>query len=211
MTRFADRFQVLFPKSTWGNRFGIHDIINGHDVYGPQGHRGTDYKVGVGTPVPAMGNGEVALVGHSVALGNIVVVRHYLPGPNNDVYSGIAHLSTPLVTEGQQVSLGMHIARSGETGTACYGPHVHHTVSNAENGIISGEVVDPIEFIDTFNKHVIAAPTNFQVKTTVAKRGEGLIAIAKRSGISFDRIRQLNPKITGPEYLVLLGQKIRIA
>ena len=45
---------------------------------------------------------------------------------------------------------------------------------------------------------------------TNARFGEGLIAIAKRSGISFDEIKKLNPNIKAPMYLVLIGQKVRI-
>ena len=45
---------------------------------------------------------------------------------------------------------------------------------------------------------------------TTAKLGEGLIKIAKRSGITFDEIKRLNPNIKAPLYIVLLGQKVRI-
>lgn len=45
---------------------------------------------------------------------------------------------------------------------------------------------------------------------TQARFGEGLIAIARRSGISFDKIKELNPNIKPPMYLVRLGQEVRI-
>lgn len=45
---------------------------------------------------------------------------------------------------------------------------------------------------------------------TIAKIGEGLIKIARRSGISLDEIKRLNPNIKAPYYLVKLGQKVRI-
>lgn len=45
---------------------------------------------------------------------------------------------------------------------------------------------------------------------TTARIGEGLIKIARRSGITFEQIKKLNPQIKGPAYLVRLGQKVRI-
>ena len=45
---------------------------------------------------------------------------------------------------------------------------------------------------------------------TTARIGEGLIKIARRSGITFEEIRKLNPQIKGPAYIVRLGQKVRI-
>lgn len=45
---------------------------------------------------------------------------------------------------------------------------------------------------------------------TTARLGEGLIRIARRSGITFDEIKRLNPGIKGPAYIVRLGQKVRI-
>ena len=45
---------------------------------------------------------------------------------------------------------------------------------------------------------------------TQARFGEGLIAIAKRSGLTLQKIKELNPQIKAPMYLVRLGQNVRI-
>ena len=45
---------------------------------------------------------------------------------------------------------------------------------------------------------------------TTAGLGEGLIKIARRSGITLDEIKHLNPEIKAPMYLVRIGQKVRI-
>ena len=45
---------------------------------------------------------------------------------------------------------------------------------------------------------------------TTARLGEGLIKIARRSGITFEEIKKLNPEIKAPMYIVRLGQKVRI-
>lgn len=206
-TQFTDGFTVPYARSTWGNRFGVHDIINGRDVYGPEGHRGTDFKVPVGTPVPSPGIARVERILHSVALGNVIVLRHFLHGDNNDIYTGFAHLSATSVQEGRWVKTGQTVAKSGDTGTACYGPHVHMTMGPDLTGVISGRVFDPIDYMLAHG--TIDKPTT-SAKYLTARRGEGLIAIATRAGISFDRVRALNPGIRQPDYLVLLGQKIRV-
>lgn len=45
---------------------------------------------------------------------------------------------------------------------------------------------------------------------TQARLGEGLIKIARRSGISFEEIKRLNPNIKAPMYIVRIGQNVRI-
>ena len=50
----------------------------------------------------------------------------------------------------------------------------------------------------------------FVKQYTVAMKGEGLIAIARRCNLTFTKIKELNPDIKGPLYIVHLGQKVRI-
>lgn len=45
---------------------------------------------------------------------------------------------------------------------------------------------------------------------TMPHAGEGLRAIARRSGISFDEIKRLNPDIKPPMYIVRAGKQVRI-
>lgn len=205
---FADAFQLPFAKSTIGNRFGIHQVVNGRDLYGSQGHRGVDFKVGANALVPAVANGEVVKVMWSDVLGNVVVLRHYFHGPGNDVYSGYCHLSSTIAKVGQQLKRGARIGHTGETGSAAVGPHLHFTMSPDDLGVISGDVFDPLAFIE--KNAVIPTPPKARAITTPARNGEGLIAIASRSHISFDTIKKLNPDIKPPEYVVHVGQPVRI-
>lgn len=207
-TLFVDGFQLPFARSTLGNRFGIHQVVNGRDLYGAQGHRGVDFRVGANAVVPAVANGEVVKVMWSDALGNVVVLRHYFHGPGNDVYSGYCHLSNTIAKVGQQLKRGARIGHTGETGSAAVGPHLHLTMSPDDMGVISGEVFDPLAFID--ENTIVPVPTNAKIVTTPARRNEGLIAIASRSHISFDTIKRLNPDIKPPEYVVHLGQAVRV-
>ena len=45
---------------------------------------------------------------------------------------------------------------------------------------------------------------------TMPKLGEGLRAIARRSGITFEKIKELNPDIKPPMYLIKIGKQVRI-
>lgn len=207
MTYFADAFTLPFPASMIGNRFGVHDIVNGRDLYGPQGHRGVDFQVAARTLIPAIGNGIVWRVGWSNALGNITVIRHYLPG-QADVYSGYAHQATVSVKPGQAVARRQSIGSVGATGTAATGPHLHLTLSREPGAILDGPVVDPVAAIERLNATLVR--TTKKPLFTTARRGEGLWAIAMRSHITLPAIERLNPDIKAPDFLVLLGQKVRI-
>jgi murein DD-endopeptidase MepM/ murein hydrolase activator NlpD len=201
----ATEFRLPFPPATFGNRFGIKGPL-----YGPQGHRGTDFVRAGGTPIPAIAAGKVVHVMWSNALGNVTVVKHYVPGGGdaNDVYSGYCHQSQINIRVGQTVRVGQIIGRVGTTGTASTGNHLHLTMSHDDMGVEYGEVFDPISYI---NGHaVISAPTPARATFTTARKGEGLAAIAARAKISLSTIERLNPGIRPPSYIVLLGQKVRI-
>lgn len=109
------------------------------DVYaqfGFSGHNGIDFGVEVGTAVYAPNDG-VAMVKDDgeKGYGLHVVIK------SDTRYSLLAHLSEVSVVDGQNVSQGDPIGKSGESGF-CMGPHLHWTfkllakgkVQNADNG-----------------------------------------------------------------------------
>ena len=59
--------------------------------------------------------------------GNYVVIKH-----TNGVQTLYGHLDSILVDQGQTVSKGQNIARSGNTGQST-GPHLHFEVRGARN------------------------------------------------------------------------------
>lgn len=71
------------------------------------------------------------------------------------------------------------------------------------------QIIDYTGAVDHLPNDVITHPADEPVYT-IARAGEGLIRIAKRSGITFAEIKRLNPNIKGPVYLVRIGQKVRI-
>lgn len=95
-------------------------------------HYGTDWAMPIGTPVNAPADGLVEKVGNHPLAGRFVVIRH-----DNGYRTRYLHLSQPLVSHGERVSMGEMIARSGNTGRST-GPHLHYEV------IVNGNQVDPM-------------------------------------------------------------------
>lgn len=95
-------------------------------------HRGVDFAVPVGTPVLAIGDGEVVVAKKSGAAGNYVALRH-----GRQYMTRYMHLSRLLVKPGQKVKRGDRIALSGNTGRST-GPHLHFEIW------INNQAVNPL-------------------------------------------------------------------
>ena len=110
-------------------------------------HNGTDFAMPIGTPIAAPANGRVERVGNHHAAGRYIVVRH-----DNGYRTRYLHLSQPLVSQGERVTMGDRIALSGNTGRST-GPHLHYevivnntpvnamTVELPENTSLSGDTL----------------------------------------------------------------------
>ncbi|MFF1838153.1 transglycosylase family protein [Streptomyces sp. NPDC058231] len=101
-------------------------------------HTGIDFPVPTGTSVKAVASGTVVSAGWAGAYGYQIVIRH-----SDGKYSQYAHLSALHVREGQHVSSGQRIARSGSTGNAT-GPHLHFEI---RTGPGYGSDVDPVSYL----------------------------------------------------------------
>lgn len=118
-------------------------ISAGYGARGAQGgnwdstggvHKGTDFNVGVGTPVIAVKEGVVSATTLSADYGQAVIIDH--DGGYSTVY---AHLSNKEVSPGTRVLQGQEIGKSGKSGNAT-GPHLHYEVWRGNNN-----PVDPAE------------------------------------------------------------------
>ncbi|HSH57864.1 MAG TPA: peptidoglycan DD-metalloendopeptidase family protein [Halomonas sp.] len=85
-------------------------------------HKGTDFAMPIGTPITAPSDGVVEKVSSHFAAGRYVVIRH-----DNGYRTRYLHLSRPLVSRGERVTMGQRIALSGNTGRST-GPHLHYEV-----------------------------------------------------------------------------------
>jgi hypothetical protein len=87
-------------------------------------HTGTDFGVGVGTPVHAAATGKVVSAKSDGAFGNEIILQH---GPKR--FTEYAHLSAFAagLSVGDTVKQGQVIGKSGATGNVT-GPHLHFEV-----------------------------------------------------------------------------------
>lgn len=85
-------------------------------------HKGIDFSMPLGTPVLAVGDGEVLVAKHSGDAGNYVAIRH-----GRQYMTRYMHMKALLVKPGQKVKRGDRIGLSGNTGRST-GPHLHYEV-----------------------------------------------------------------------------------
>ncbi len=104
-------------------------------------HEGMDFKTPIGTEVHAPRAGKVTRVNwNHAANGNCVELQF-----SDGATAKFLHLNENNVTEGQTVTAGQIIAKSGNTGRST-GPHLHYQI---EKG---GKVVDPIDYHGTLRR-----------------------------------------------------------
>ncbi|MBE0488684.1 MAG: peptidoglycan DD-metalloendopeptidase family protein [Halomonas sp.] len=139
-------------------------------------HRGTDFAMPIGTPVVAPADGRVEKVANHPTAGRYVVIRH-----DNGYQTRYLHLSRPLVSRGDRVTMGERIALSGNTGRST-GPHLHYeilvnnsqvnamTVSLPENKSLSG---DTLVAFQRQAEPLLAALRSGDTGTVVASRRDG--------------------------------------
>ncbi|KMS82457.1 MULTISPECIES: transglycosylase family protein [Streptomyces] len=101
-------------------------------------HTGVDFLVPTGTSVRAAAAGRVVSAGWGGSYGYQVVIRHA-----DGRYTQYAHLSAIAVRNGQGVTAGQRIGRSGATGNVT-GPHLHFEV---RTGPGFGSDVDPLAYL----------------------------------------------------------------
>src|SRR6266446_4266366 len=101
-----------------------------------QVHLGYDLASFRQSPVPAANKGVVAFTGPLTIYGNAVVVDHGL-----GLQTLYGHLSSFTVKEGDAVTQGQELGRTGATGLAV-GDHLHYEV------LIGGVSVTPVEWWD---------------------------------------------------------------
>ncbi len=101
--------------------------------YGFDGHNGFDFGVPEGTLIYAPHDG-VAKVTDDGAIGYGLYL--VIDAPTRR--SILAHCSQMLVSDGQSISQGDPVARSGASGN-CYGAHLHWTFKILQHGLVQNK------------------------------------------------------------------------
>lgn len=130
---FSHSYADVAVTQGWGGPDGRD---NQKDSHYDKLFYGVDFALAEGTPLLAVGDGEVVAVvqdgqfpGNN--MGTLVTVKHDAPGyDNNDFYATYMHLSRVDVSPGEMVDKGDTVGASGETGRAT-GPHLHFQVGES--------------------------------------------------------------------------------
>lgn len=133
-------------SSPYGHR---SDPFTGHASY----HYGTDFAAPAGTPIYAAADGIVRHAGEGIEgrSDNVIIIEHEINGEK--FWTWYVHMFDDgiLVSEGDEVTAGQHIAAVGNNGHST-GPHLHFEVHTGE----WDNHVDPLTFLATHNAADIA-------------------------------------------------------
>lgn len=124
-----------FGKNETNSQAKNHLNGNSSTLYYNSGgyHGAIDFAVASGTNVYAMDGGEVVTAHNDTgnAYGKYIIIK--LSTSKKTYYNLYAHLSSIKVKEGEKVSQGQLIAKSGNTGTNTTGAHLHAELINSTN------------------------------------------------------------------------------
>jgi murein DD-endopeptidase MepM/ murein hydrolase activator NlpD len=99
-------------------------------------HNGVDWAAPTGTPVRAVADGVLALIGDGGGYGNVIYIDH--PGGMQTRYAHL-HTFADGLQQGAQIAAGQTIGHVGTTGRST-GPHLHFELH------VAGSPVDPLTF-----------------------------------------------------------------
>ncbi|MBN1537317.1 MAG: peptidoglycan DD-metalloendopeptidase family protein [Anaerolineales bacterium] len=106
-----------------------------------EAHHGVDMTNKAGIPVLAAADGKVVVAGDDTTTvygpmvefyGNVIILKHDLPGSDIPIYTAYGHLLKVGVSVGQKVVQGQQIGEVGLGGVAA-GTHLHFEVRYGEN------------------------------------------------------------------------------
>ena len=137
------KFMFPFPDSKITGHFGKIRTIKGKKT---NPHRGTDWAMPKGTPIPAVSAGTVKLVQYSKVLGWVLVQSVYGKDKKTK-YVGYCHMKEkPAYKVGDKLKMGQTIGKVDTEGFSS-GPHLHATLSPTVKGVFYGTVLDLYKYL----------------------------------------------------------------
>lgn len=192
-------------------------------------HYGIDFGGAASDPIYATMTGVVTHVSFDASRGYYIIIRHTA----DSLYSTYQHLiDAGDVTVGQTVLRGQTIGHMGTTGSST-GIHLHFAISDVPYGVygddgVTGQFFDPAEYLQrSFQTGGEGLPpfpvqhTNEQANTSQketwhgmslyrVKAGDTLSSIAKRYGVTVDRISIMQPEPIKNPNLIMIDDLLAI-
>jgi peptidoglycan hydrolase-like protein with peptidoglycan-binding domain len=145
-------YALPFPKSKVpkGGDFGNHEAPRTNP------HRGVDFAIAGGTPIPSATDGKVVVDGWTDVLGHVIVIED-----EKGTFWGYCHMrEASKLNLTDVVKCGDIVGKVGNTGSASRGAHLHFTCGYERDSYKQGKVVDPIATLEKrIAKDKAAAPT----------------------------------------------------
>ncbi|MGO1664883.1 MAG: peptidoglycan DD-metalloendopeptidase family protein [Micrococcaceae bacterium] len=127
-----------------GLAFPVHasaQFTSGFGERWGEAHNGVDYAGPIGTEIYAFADGVVAAAGPADGFGNWIVLDHKIDGEDHSTVYGHMSADNVLVSAGDTVKAGDHIAGIGSEGYST-GPHLHFEFYNGLK-LSGGTPIDP--------------------------------------------------------------------
>ncbi|MDN5744983.1 MAG: peptidoglycan DD-metalloendopeptidase family protein, partial [Nocardioidaceae bacterium] len=139
------------PTTSEGLAYPVDEDAPVSSPFGPRNglpHNGTDLAPPHGAPIYAFADGTVIAAQDSgvSGFGGWIVLLHDIDGEEVSTVYGHMEPGGVLVSDGDTVEAGEHIARVGNAG-ASSGPHLHFEVHEG-NRLSGGSPVDPAPWLD---------------------------------------------------------------
>jgi len=171
-------------------------------------HNGIDIDLQVWDTVVAAFDGMVRIARYHPGYGRVVIIRHY-----NGLETLYAHFHRLKVKPGEIVEAGQLIGLGGSSGRST-GSHLHFEVR------FKGKALNPRSIID-FNQNSLISdslllkknrwsytPIPLGIEYHTVKKGEYLLKIATKYGLSINQICQMNG--IRRNQILRVGQKLRV-
>ena len=205
VTDMPDTLRIDFSQYCHPNR----NVVTSDFGYrrGWRFHYGIDTRLKTGDSICCPFDGMVRIVQRARTFGNYIVIRHF-----NGLETVYGHLSKPLVKVNQVVRAGEIIALGGNTGRST-GPHLHYELRYLGQPIPPREMIDfenytgKYRIFELCSQQFAYTKELEQVHFYTVRKGDTLSGISKKTGVSVEKICQLNNiKKTST---LRVGQRIR--
>jgi len=126
-------------ESSYGASYGIVRKSSSAIHHYNKFHQGWDLEAATGTPCFAIADGVITNIGHHPQFGWNIVLQFSKSGltgvsPVDPLWAFYAHLTCPVVANGDTVRAGETIGVTGHSGNAsASAPHLHFEIRNTPN------------------------------------------------------------------------------
>ncbi|ATH65715.1 phage tail tape measure protein [Staphylococcus nepalensis] len=177
----------------WDNILQTFGHYTGGLMFNGGRHYGIDFGMPIGTPVKAVADGKVSKVWNDYGGGKSIEVQ-----VGKNLWNWYMHLSEQMAKQGQKVSAGDVIGKSGDTGNFVNGAHLHFQLNKGDH---SGNdtAINPKQWLESLESK---GGKNSGQKAVQAWKPEvmkalGLAGLPQTSTYANAWLRQINTESTG--------------